>query len=211
MDCFGRFALRNDGDCSASIFQTTSGYESAFSRHDVARGLHPFRPSLEKEGAGKAGCALHPRSRVQIAQKKRTRAYRSSGDIPAFPARWFTAYFELSPVTGLFCHRRFAEMTPQNLAPASGRQDHTTSPSALACARRSQAIRVHRIPPRVRDDAQRPSHRVRRASGSADLPDGLSGIFFSQGLDRLSLICPSSCFVAPADPTSPLRVPRSDP
>src|SRR6202790_3901590 len=61
---------------------------------------------LEVEGAGKAGCALHPRSRVQNAYKKRTRAYRFSGGNPAFPARWFTAYFALSPVTGLFCHRR---------------------------------------------------------------------------------------------------------
>jgi hypothetical protein len=25
---------------------------------------------------------------------------------PAFPTQWFTAYFVLSPVTGLFCHRR---------------------------------------------------------------------------------------------------------
>src|ERR1019366_8040025 len=38
-----------------------------------------------------------------------------------------------------------------SLTPASGRQDHTTSPSASApfvC----NAARVHRIPPRVRDD-----------------------------------------------------------
>jgi hypothetical protein len=34
-----------------------------------------------------------------------------------------------SPVTGLFCHRRLADHPP-NLTPASGRQDHTTSPSA---------------------------------------------------------------------------------
>jgi hypothetical protein len=32
--------------------------------------------------------------------KKRTRAYRFSGNTPAFPAQWFTAYFVLSPVTG---------------------------------------------------------------------------------------------------------------
>jgi hypothetical protein len=28
------------------------------------------------------------------------------------------------------------------------------------------------------------------------LPDGLSGIFFSKGLDRLWVICPSGCYVA---------------
>jgi len=32
--------------------------------------------ALENKGAGKTGCALHPRSRVQSAQRKRTRAYR---------------------------------------------------------------------------------------------------------------------------------------
>ena len=31
---------------------------------------------------------LHPRSRVQSCAKKRTRAYRFSGSIPAFPAQW---------------------------------------------------------------------------------------------------------------------------
>src|SRR5260221_10008729 len=44
-------------------------------------------PSIT-EGAGKTGCALHPRSRVQNCAKKRTRAYRFSGDTPAFPAQW---------------------------------------------------------------------------------------------------------------------------
>jgi len=35
----------------------------------------------------------------------------------------------LSPVSGLFCHRHLAKNFPQGLAPASRRQDHTTSPS----------------------------------------------------------------------------------
>jgi hypothetical protein len=39
--------------------------------------FYKFVCSLFKtEGAGKTGCALHPRSRVQICAKKRTRAYR---------------------------------------------------------------------------------------------------------------------------------------
>ena len=39
------------------------------------------------EGAGKTGCTLHPRSRVQLRKQKRTRAYRFSGNTPAFPAQ----------------------------------------------------------------------------------------------------------------------------
>ena len=110
-----------------------------------------------EEGAGKAGCALHPRSRVQSCTKKRTRAYRSSGGIPAFPAQWFLpAYNELSPVTGLSCHRRQREiLLPANLTPASWCRDHTSLPSArLALV--SRKLRVHRIPPRVRDDREPP-------------------------------------------------------
>jgi hypothetical protein len=53
-----------------------------------------------------------------------------------------TVSFALSPVTGLFCHRcqrikvlskpGWADLTSANLTPASGRQDHTTSPYATS-------------------------------------------------------------------------------
>jgi hypothetical protein len=59
----------------------------------------------------------------------------------------FTAYFALSPVTGFFATVAGGTL-PANLTPASGRQDHTTSPSASA-ALVSCSFRVHRIPPRV--------------------------------------------------------------
>jgi hypothetical protein len=120
---------------------------------------------------------------------------------PGIPARnGFTAYVVLSPVTGLFCHRRsqsevlslpgWAKQNSANLTPASGRQDHTILPSANSVSRRraidrSQAEahpaipsrakrrRVHRNPPRVRDDHDTPllwggMARVCRD----DLPDG---------------------------------------
>jgi hypothetical protein len=43
-----------------------------------------------------------------------------------------TASFVLSPATGLSCHRHQRKLLSANLTPASGRQDHTTSPSASA-------------------------------------------------------------------------------
>jgi len=95
-----------------------------------------------------------------------------------------TVYFVLSPVTGLVCHRRlrtnaasapgWADTTSANLTPASGRQDHTTSPYAAIVSRphalwsltslssspatisRAKRCRVHRIPRRVRDDRDTP-------------------------------------------------------
>ncbi len=68
----------------------------------------------------------------------------------------------------------WADATPQNLTPASGRQDHTILPSAAIVSRqragnrsqiqrirpaipsRAKRCRVHRIPPRVRDDHDTP-------------------------------------------------------
>jgi hypothetical protein len=57
-----------------------------------------------KEGAGNAGCALHPRPPVQ--QKSTgvsNQGYTASAGIPC--AMVLTASFVLFPVTGLFCHR----------------------------------------------------------------------------------------------------------
>src|SRR5712671_2446091 len=82
-----------------------------------------------------------------------------------------TGSFVLSPVTGLFCHRRPADMflskpgwadaTSANLTPASGRQDHTTSPYASCISRphavdRSQAFRQPALQ----------SHRAQNAAAS---------------------------------------------
>jgi hypothetical protein len=143
----------------------------------------PFRP--ESEGAGKAGCAPHPRSRVHKCTKKRTRAYRSSGGNPTFPARWFTAYFALSPVIWLSCHRH-QRIDSANLTPTLRRQDHTTSPyaanSPVSRAATSIASRTD-----VRDVRETPLLLGRDGgSHSFDSPDGLSEIFLREGLDGKS-------------------------
>jgi hypothetical protein len=129
------------------------------------------------EGVGNAGCPLHPRSRVHVVVVEGTRVTTSTPESPGIPARnGFTAYFALSPVTGLVCHRRstdmvlskpgWADLNSANLTPASGCQDHTTSPYATtslvrvpliahrlitrpAIPSHARRCRVHRIPPRV--------------------------------------------------------------
>src|SRR5450759_4548499 len=66
------------------------------------RALPEISFTLQSEGAGNTGCALHPRSRVQTCTKTRTRAYRFSGGNPAFPAQWFYGlYRALLGVPGL--------------------------------------------------------------------------------------------------------------
>jgi hypothetical protein len=66
-----------------------------------------------------------------------------------------TVSFELSPVIGLFCHRRLAQFPARDLnasVEASGPHDF----AVRFCAIRQRRIRVHRIPPRVRDDREPP-------------------------------------------------------
>ena len=121
-------------------------------------------PSSNQEGAGKTGCALHPRSRVQLCTEEHAHEHTGSAGASRPSLRnGFTAYFVLSPVNGSFATVAPAEACfSQNLTPAPRRQDHTTSPYARATLV-SRSSRVHRISPRVRDDGQRPSSAVRRA------------------------------------------------
>jgi hypothetical protein len=109
------------------------------------RGLHQLHPPSKREGAGKAGCRLHPRSCARKAHEWTT---GSTGSRRLSLREWFTAYFELSPVTGLFATVALRiddpsrnpvgpDEAPQDLTPASGRQDHTTSPSATISRQRS--------------------------------------------------------------------------
>jgi hypothetical protein len=68
----------------------------------------------------------------------RTRAYRFSGNTPAFPAQWFYGLFRALPGDRLVDTVAPEKRQPlRNLTPATGRQDHTTSPYA------SCAVRLH--------------------------------------------------------------------
>ncbi len=77
-----------------------------------------------------------------------------TGYIRHSPRNGFNSLYVISPGTGLSCPRRSRDK-PATLAPASGRQDHTTSPSAPArsscVAAASTASR-----PDVRDDRDTP-------------------------------------------------------
>src|SRR5580704_17222119 len=80
-------AAKRKLDCFAALAMT--GDTPSRSRGALHPGFASSSRPHRTEGAGKAGCALHPRSRVQDWVKKRTRAYRFSGGSPAFPAQWF--------------------------------------------------------------------------------------------------------------------------
>jgi hypothetical protein len=153
----------------------------------------------KQEGAGKTGCALHPRSRVQTAHKKTHTSIQVQRRQSGLPCAMGLRLISCSPRRPALLPPSLPRSVsfPRNLTPASGCQDHTTSPYASmhSSARSDRACTesVHRIPhPTSVTTAKRPSygHGMGRA-GSADLPDGESGIFFALRLDRFLLICPS--------------------
>ena len=151
----------------------TAGCASAFSRRRPPESC-PSSLSLSKtEGAGKAGCALHPRSHVQHAHLARThtsiQVQRRASGLPC--AMVLTAYSVLSPATNSSCHRRqridgtpirldrrpFANLTPATGARttrlcrtlqrrSSGARRSLTNKVRPATSLARRRCRVHRIP-----------------------------------------------------------------
>jgi hypothetical protein len=102
---------------------------------------------------------------------------------PGIPrAMVLTVSFVLSPVTGLFCHRYRRSFLRQldTSVGVSGPHDFAVRVSTI----RQAHFHVHRIPPHVGDVRNAPLPGQDGGSRRTDLPDGLSGIFFAEGLDK---------------------------
>jgi hypothetical protein len=100
-----------------------------------------------------------------------------------------TVSFALSLVTGLCCHHRQAELAPPNLTPASGRQDHTTSPSASSAFRQARYQRPPHLLPNDRDDRDTPLSGSRPTAQATDLRPKKAEYFWLRGwTGRNSLI-----------------------
>jgi hypothetical protein len=83
------------------------GQASAFSRREFALELLRASPSKLKEGAGNAGCPMHPQPRVRFGVVSMHTSIHSggTGNIRHSPRNGSTAYIALSPGTGLSCPR----------------------------------------------------------------------------------------------------------
>ena len=125
--------------------------------HGARALLETSRP-LQTEGAGKTGCALHPRSRVRIALSRLHTSIQGSGEHPAFPAQWLYGLCRDLPGDEFLVDSVAAGqlLAVRQLDACHGRQDHTLLPYA-AVALRLRDLSVHRNPPNVRDDGRRPS------------------------------------------------------
>jgi hypothetical protein len=106
-----------------------------------------------------------------------------TGNHPASPHAMVLTAYTYSPRRSGFLASVAREVAFANLTPASRRQDHTTWPSAISALVRS-TFRVHRIPPRVRDDRDTPLVVGRDGDGYAgDLGSHGTEMFFPMGLD----------------------------
>ncbi len=140
---------------------------------------------------------IAPRGLVRKVKKHTSYSPQVEPDQSGLPrAIGFNGLFRTLPgEPGFFATITCEDHRLAGLISASGYQDHTASPSALApfVFRHKN---VHRIPPNVRDDGQRPSFRARCGISNAVSSKPRSEIFFAEGLDidRKSpgMTCPGS-------------------
>ena len=159
-----------------------------------------MRPSFARnflapriEGAGKTGCALHPRSHVRLAQSKLHMSIQGSGEHPAFPAQWLYGLcrallgdeFWIDSVTAVSALASQLKRILQ-LDACNGRQDHTVLPYAKihAVVRREPASIATRPTSVTTADAL--LTRTGWTDTTPDLPFWKSEIFFISGLDMSS-------------------------
>jgi hypothetical protein len=154
------------GEGRSFLIHLSNSDEVADSRsRDALRPRFAYLSHPRKQRAqGKPGARCTRGLVCNVHKKVRTRAYRSSGGIPAFPARWF---YDL--LRALLSDRAFLPPSLANksatLTPASGRRDHTTSPYASVpfVKGTSASTASHRTFVTI---ASRPSGRVRRAESN---------------------------------------------
>jgi len=98
---------------------------------------------------------MHPQSRVQKVKSTRGSHHRFSGAARHSPRNGFTAYFVISPVIGLVCHRRQRNYFRQLDASveASGPHDFAVR---LSTVRQPCCQRPPHPVPNVRDDRETP-------------------------------------------------------
>jgi hypothetical protein len=132
-----RQALHARNRCSLTC-QTAEQTDVRILAALTARGLQKIVPlhwraqCYPKRGAGNAGRPLRPQSRVQCVGGTRGRHHGHTGT-PGIPrAMVLTVSFALPGDRALLSPSSPRSFLLGNLTPASGRQDHTTSPSASA-------------------------------------------------------------------------------
>ena len=99
--------------------------------------LHLNVPPQKQRAQGRPGARCTRGLACNCAQRTRTRAYRFSGSIPAFPAQWLYGLLRTLPGERLSCHRRRRDTSRRFDAStaASGPHDFAVRVGRLRLAR----------------------------------------------------------------------------
>ena len=117
------------------------------SRGAISVRVVQVRPSKQQR-AQETPDASRTRSLVCKVESTRVSHHRFGRDHPAFPAQWFYGLFRTLPGDRAFLPpSSLRSLLLKNLTPASGRQGHTTSPSANRL-RKSHAAVLVPVPPK---------------------------------------------------------------
>ena len=131
---------------------TIEKHDSAISRHDAPEFCSSRSPS-DIRGRGECRAPDAPAA-ARVESNTRVSHHGHTANTRHSPHNGFTAYFVLSPVTGLVvtvaCEVAFANLNAS--VGASGPHDFAVRLSAV----RQRHCHVHRIPSRVRDDRETP-------------------------------------------------------
>src|SRR5665213_913776 len=126
----------------------TSRHRFSFSQHALLEVCHYFPHPRKQRARGNAGCTVHPRSRVQSYQGKRTRAYRST-EITRHPrTQWLYGLCRALPGARARFVTVAGGMNSTGLMPASGirttrifRPHQALNVKSTVCDHRSPAPR----------------------------------------------------------------------
>src|SRR5882724_11053913 len=205
------------------------------SRHTSTPSRREARPRrclalTPKRGRGERRMPVAPAASCALGSGRNAHEYTSTPESPGIPARnGFNGFLRALPgdravlppsPTDMFLSKPgWADLNSANLTPASGRQDHTTSPYAATSLVRALLI-AHRpfanppCNPVARKTLPRPPHphpasvtiAIRPSGGVGRLesiklflPNGEAKYFSDRGW---TLICPTGCFRVTALPSS---------
>jgi hypothetical protein len=121
-----------------------------------ARALRGLPPSIRTRGRRESRVRAAPAVSRAIVHKKTHTSIQVQRRQSGLPCAMVYGLLRALPGDRAFLPpSSLRNLFLKNLTPASGRQDHTASPSARVTLV-SRNFRVHRIPPRVRDDREPP-------------------------------------------------------
>jgi hypothetical protein len=140
----------------------TSRHTPAHSATQIAPGLCRKHPPSLVGGRRECRALDAPAALCAMLVRAHKRSHHGhTGNTRHSPRNGFNGFLRALPGDRACLPPSPAESSSADLTPASGCQDHTTSPSASGTLVR-RTISVHRIPPHVRDDRERPSHGAGR-------------------------------------------------